>query len=636
MAFSRIEITFSSIPAVNDFLEFNEGLTNIDIKETFKVNRVAIKQCKIPPGVDAGEEGSPFIIYSGWITENYKTAFNLDYNTTGDYTVTTVNDAAGTGTGKVIVTANFNAAVFTEINTPAGASVEIFNEPFVETILIDEIVASESGEPCDTVLVDVTTNLLATKVLSPVVIDPNAANPFQLEVNRGATVTITVKDADDNEFSQDYTAPPLLEAGAFTVEVENDLAGAAVTVVGSTPGLELEYALEGPGFQESNVFTGVPPGVYAVIVRDQYGCTKSLPFTVEELPTDLFLSRSPFFITAQAPGLNFDSASLELRVWAGDIITDRPAAPTQQFSKIAVQAGQQKISFDIHHVVNDFVKNWLSYFVQSQGAFTVSSRDTVYVETITTATYLGETVGTDERRFLAVDGFGWHSQGANPPITEKVLSSITKHFFYGDNCPLYFITKGLTLITVNGVEVPFTFSQSTSNQVVAYINAAAYVTGSDPFTAVFVYGAETITHTFQKLTECKYAVAMCWFKNKFGFWQTIPFAKLSKKGVDVTDSNYESIILDYDQYDPSQHVTKSYGIEFGEKIVVNTDHLPETYNTLFRELMASEFIYLHQRSELIPVNRARNNWDEKTKTNNKLIQYSMEFKYSFNGINQVQ
>jgi hypothetical protein len=640
MAFSSIILQFTEVPPINEYIEFiEESVGPVTIKETIKVNRTAIKQVKRPVSYDLSIEGDPpFYIFSGWISENYKTAFNLDYNPGGTlYDVVCVNDAAGTGTGTVTITAKFLNAVFITTNIPDGVIATVNNEEVPETIYITDVATTAADEnPCENVEVSVSTNVLATKVLAPEVIDPNTDNPFTVIVPRGAPYTVTVQDVDENEVSQTYDAPALLVEGDFTVTVENDLTGATVTIAGAPAGLTLQYAIDGGAFQDSNVFTGLAPGVYSAVIKDQYGCAIGKAFTVEEILTPIILSRSPYFSVVEAPGVPFDAATLNLRVWAGNVIADRPAAPTWSLSKIAVQAGQSKIVFDLHHIINDFVKNWYTHFVQGVGAFTVSSRDTVFVETQKTATYLDDVVGTDSRRYLAVDGFGRHIEGPNPILSQKVLSSITKHVFYGNNCPIHFITRGLTSIVVNGTDVPFTFTQDSNNQVIAYINAAAYAPGSTPFNAVFTYGDEVITHQFQKLTECKYAVATCYFKNKFGFYETIPFAKLSKKGIDSSSTDYEAAIADFDTYDVNKHVNRNFNIEVAKKITVNTDFIPEAYNALFEELMASEFIYLEQRGTCLPVNRSRGNWDEKTKTNDKLIQYTMEFKYSFNEINQVQ
>ena len=67
----------------------------------------------------------------------------------------------------------------------------------------------------------------------------------------------------------------------------------------------------------------------------------------------------------------------------------------------------------------------------------------------------------------------------------------------------------------------------------------------------------------------------------------------------------------------------------------NTDNLPEYYNVLFDELMLSEFVYLENNGQYLPVNVNKKSFERKQRQFDKLIQYTMDFEYSFNKINQV-
>lgn len=640
MAFSKYILTFTEVPAVNDYLEIVETSTSTNLKETFKVNRLSAKQTKVPAGIDIGPgpPDPPTYLYSGYVSTNYKTAFNLDYNTTGQYAVTSTTGASGSGIGTVTVEATFPGAVFEEVNVPDGVTVEIFNEEYIPVISITDVEVSASGTPCSLVSVQVTTDLLAVEVLSPVAVNPNADNPFIFDWARGETITISVKDADDNVASQDLTTPPVLDTDLFTIDVVESFAGAAVTINNTlAPGLILEYSLNGIDFQSSNAFTGVDIGPHTVIIRDNFGCSIAKDFTVAGLLAPLILGRSPYFCKIGNAGIVFDSATMDLRVWRGNSIADYPATPTQPFSKSVIQAGQEQIIFDISRVAGDFVKNKYSHNPQGVGAFTSQLADSVWVETDSTALLSGVAVVFDKKRYLLVDGFGYHVEGANPPVNNKVLSTITRHIYYGTNYPIYFVTDGLTSIVINGVSVPFTFSQEESNQLVAFVNAAAYAGVSTTFTAVFSYGASSFVHSFEKRTECKYQVYNCYFKNKYGVWQNIAFNKVSKDSIAVTSSEFQGNVLQGDgTYNLNAHVTKTFGVEGKGKVILNTDNtLPEEYYLLFKELHYSEMVYIETGGLCLPVNFSRKDLDKKTKIKDRLIQYSEEFLYSFNDINSI-
>jgi hypothetical protein len=305
-----------------------------------------------------------------------------------------------------------------------------------------------------------------------------------------------------------------------------------------------------------------------------------------------------------------------------------------------VQVGQGAINFDIHKLVNDYVKSNYNG-IGIDGAFTTSLLDSVWVY-IDAKIYLsGAEQYQANQTVLAVDGFKYHTEVDSLwtiEFQQNILSSITNHIIYNDSdYPLYFITEGLTTITANGINVPFTFSQDYSNQKIGYINVANYIDGSTSFDVVFAYGFGdiTYTHSFTIKDECKYPLINCIFKNKFGFWQTIPFNKLSKKTQDFTNESYNGLISNYGSYALNKHVKQTYNVNGKEKVTVNTDFIPEAYNALFTELMLSEFIYLEENGTVLPVNLLKNSFEKKTKLNNKLIQYSMDFEYSFNLLNDI-
>lgn len=347
------------------------------------------------------------------------------------------------------------------------------------------------------------------------------------------------------------------------------------------------------------------------------------------------LSRSPYFVDI-SPTFDFDDAVLELKIYTGNYTDDIPATAQYTISKPAIQAGQESIVFDIHKIVNDFVKNGYNG-LGITGSFTTSLLDSVWIEAVITANYLGSPIATVTRKYFAVDGFGYHTELANPPISNKILNSIDRHVVYkGINYPLYFKTADLASIMINGVSVPISFNTLISNQVIGYVNIRGYITDDEPFTAVFEYEDETITHYFTVATECKYDVCNIIFKNKFGFWQAIPFNKLSKKTIDIQSSDYIGIISNFGSYSLNRHNKTTYNVIGSEKITVNTDYITQNMNDIFTELMLSEFIYIEEEGEnALPVNLVSNTFEKKTKLNNKLIQYSMQFEYSYNLMNQV-
>lgn len=348
---------------------------------------------------------------------------------------------------------------------------------------------------------------------------------------------------------------------------------------------------------------------------------------------NIILSRSPYNVSI-TPGVLFDNAALNLKVYRGTQTTDSPATTTFPLSKSVIQAGQTKVRFEISKLINDYTKSNIPVF--GTGLNTSTSYDSIWIDAEIIAYYLGESIGTETRQYLALDGFGWHTELYNPQLQTNVLSSIITHIVYKDSdYPIYFRSKDLVSITVDGDDVPFTLDDTVNNQAVAYVNMKGYINTQESFTAVFEYSTVTETHTIIVKDSCKYPLYNCFFKNKYGFWQSIPFNLRSKTTINVESNEYNPVVSFFGEYSLASHNTKTYIPSTKDVISCNTDYIPEEYNVLFDELLLSEFVYLETGGVYLPVNVNKNSLDKKTRKFDKLIQYTMDFKYSFNKMNNV-
>jgi len=66
-------------------------------------------------------------LYTGYISENYKEALDLDFNGTGLFTIENTNGGVGSGVGTVKITANYPNAIFSINEDPAFANITISN-----------------------------------------------------------------------------------------------------------------------------------------------------------------------------------------------------------------------------------------------------------------------------------------------------------------------------------------------------------------------------------------------------------------------------------------------------------------------------------------------------------------------------
>ena len=464
-----------------------------------------------------------------------------------------------------------------------------YSPPINETFKPDRTQAGESRIWIDAIGT-------ASKYVDAVTADYNSTNLFVItRLDNVVTITATVSNSVFSVISNTTN-------GAVTVGIVNET-------------IEPPAAPPPPDPNEPPVET--TPEVGVPIVYDER----------------IVLSRSPFNFKLTSTVL-FDNVTIDMYLYTGDRNV-KPALPTYQFTKKVIQAGQTNISIEISKMLNDMVK-YNYYDVATTGANTTALNETVWCY-LDAKILMGVTeLYRVQQQLLAVDGFGYHTELFNPVIQTNVLSTINEHLIYNDSkYPIYFKTANLTAISINGTNVPFTFNTDYSNQMIAYVNATNYANLSKTFVADFTYTGGVERHYFTVKTECRNPLVNCIFKNKYGFWQTISFNKLSKKSIDIEDESYMPIISTFGEYDLKSHGKRTTNVTGKEKISVNTDFIPENQNQLFTELMLSEFIYLEENGQILPVNLNKKSFEKKTKLNNKLIQYTMDFEYAFNLMNQV-
>lgn len=282
MANSRITINFSDfIIPVNSILSFYESTLGMTLSEIFKIQRLASGQTKLADGVPV--EGAT------WQPLNYKEAFNLDYNSSNLFTVHVTLGDPLIGNGTVVIIANFNGAVFSLLsNTTISATALILNTASVPEIHITDVDFSEATtNKCQNVKVNVETDLLATKIISPISVNPNTNNPFSFDWLRGQSINVIVEDVNGKQATKSVTAPAILNSSNFTIQITNSPSGATVVVVGvNNVGLVLEYSLDNVDWQTENTFSGLSPDDFILYVRDQLGCSFSKPFTIDDFETD--------------------------------------------------------------------------------------------------------------------------------------------------------------------------------------------------------------------------------------------------------------------------------------------------------------------------------------------------------------
>lgn len=340
MAGSRIYIDFDEVPKVDDSLSFREHKLGIDLIEIFKQIRSGSGQTELP------KQG-----YELSIRRNYATAIILDYCASDLFSVST-DGGSGSRYGQVLIEASYPGAVFTDIgdNIP-GVTVDIQNETAIPEIAILSTTFSEaSANKCNSVKVTCTTNVLATKIMSPIQNLSNTENPFSFDWIRGTNMTIDVYDAAGHMARGSYVTPSLLNASNFLLQINNSPNGATVIIIPSnSEGLNLLYSLDNINWQSSNTFSGLAVGDFTLYVKDHLGCSINKPFAVDE-----FGIQNPYFYISKSNSIRYanritwgDSGNYKTdeNTLSCEVDVDVPYKEVQQFQSADIPPTQFKSNY---------------------------------------------------------------------------------------------------------------------------------------------------------------------------------------------------------------------------------------------------------------------------------------------------
>jgi len=285
MANSNILIQFNAVPYENDVIQINESSLGLNLYEIFKESRLASGQVTLPPFLP--DDGIHPDRYIGFVSTNYKNAFNLDHNATGLFTVDNYPGLPNTGLGVIRITANYPNAFFSYTIDTDAVSITVDNQAGLPPFNITDLHFSQASNACGHARLNVTTNHLATKIISPISLTGNTFNPFTFDWVRGQTFNLIIEDSNGLTITQSVTTPSALNASNFTTQITNSPSGATVVAVGvNNNGLVLQYSLDNSTWQSSNTFSGLAAGDFTLYVKDQLGCSFSKPFTVDDFETD--------------------------------------------------------------------------------------------------------------------------------------------------------------------------------------------------------------------------------------------------------------------------------------------------------------------------------------------------------------
>jgi hypothetical protein len=314
--------------------------------------------------------------------------------------------------------------------------------------------------------------------------------------------------------------------------------------------------------------------------------------------------RSPFFINKTASSTS-GSADMTITINSVDQYV------------VSKNTTSDAVSFEVSELIRDYLDiTWDGLFPYSS---TTKNSLTIYA-VIKIEFY----VGTKAERAL-------NPSTPRQTITDEIYGfDAYSEFKEGVNKQ---ITSGQLLQTNTVMYLP-----ETGNSYIPYevSNGVTYYTVADTVTDGSTVSVAGINIIIKRICEPIFDILKVVFVNKYGALQEFYFNKKNIQSLNVKDESYKSTLLANNTYSTLDHQKYKYNKQASNKITVNTGYVDEGQFEPIKEMMLSELVWMQIGSIVYPVNVVSNSLEKKTKTNDKLVNYSLDLEFAYDVINNVR
>jgi len=345
------------------------------------------------------------------------------------------------------------------------------------------------------------------------------------------------------------------------------------------------------------------------------------------------LARSPFYITATGAA-EIISAELKVFIWSGSTAS-KPASATYIITKNALSASSTNIIFEVSELVRDFFEHNRNAYIDALNTFS----DALWVETeLTVVQSTDPQPSVINDIYLAVDGYGDFINGVNPQGSNIIVNKI--NILEGESklIPIYANTDGIDKVEwLKDSVVIDTDDLTTPVASLFSYDKMQYLTNTSDVDEIKLYRSAVLqeTITINIVDECKYTPKEVKFYDANGALQRVFMFKKSIESLSTKRDSYNaiigSVVSNQYTYGTDKHQFKNYNVTGQESITLNTGYIGEEQNEVIKQLILSELVWVDDN----PVNITSQDLTYKTRVNDKLINYTMSFKYANNVINNI-
>jgi len=320
---------------------------------------------------------------------------------------------------------------------------------------------------------------------------------------------------------------------------------------------------------------------------------------------------------------------LDLYVWSGTE-TSAPSIPQYEINKSRIDT-HDNITLEIGELVRDYLEISFNDDYNSQTKW-VRAVVEYFDESDNPYTYNNPQVFT----YLATDGYGYFEDGTNPELSRNKLISADDIYLPENTVgKLPIFAEGVGKVTIDSVDTQITDSGNT-NQKIQYIDIPANSSTIQVYDTDDTTLLSTVNVT--NICEPKYTPFKVTFVNKLGAFQDLYFFKKTTESTNVTDETFKrnTIANSTSTYQTYEGQRQRYNVNSKTSLSMNTGFVKENMNQTIEELFFSENVWIRYEGKTLPIIPSTKSLQYKIVLNDKLINYTVDFEFAFDKINNVR
>lgn len=238
--------------------------------------------------------------------------------------------------------------------------------------------------------------------------------------------------------------------------------------------------------------------------------------------------------------------------------------------------------------------------------------------------------------FIALDGYGYFEDGINPELERHALISADNIYLpEGTAGKLPIFAEGVGKVAIDSSDTEIT-DNGNSNQKIQYITIPA------DSSTIQVYDTDDTTLlktiTVNNICEPKFTPYKVVFQNKFGALQDLWFFKKTTESFNVTDETFKRNIIDSGTvtYNLDETQNQRYNVNGKTRLTLNTGFLKENMNQTIEELFLTENGWIDYGGNVLPIIPVSKSMTFKTSLNDRLTDYTIDFEFGFDKINNIR